>query len=426
MSDDQIERPQEIVIVRRRGGEDGGGHHGGAWKIAYADFVTAMMAFFLVMWLINASNEETRAQVASYFNPIKLTDSSTGNRGLKDKKDSKNSQKGEGDNTAGGSPPDASDVKHEAEIMANPDKLLAAIEAKTTAAGQKGSKLEGQTGAEIGSAMTDGSAPVVGDPFDPKSWEAVPPSPPVEPPILELSEVKESEPMNSGNIAHAAPQTGKTGGPQADKSVSPEQQPATSKTTHLKEELKSSIKTPVKPSDTESKSGTVPMKPAAPEPAKTTVQVDEAGAIATELASKLGTGLDDLKAAIEVKKTDEGTLISLTDKQSYGMFRSGSAEPQPELVRLVEAIAAVLTSRGGYIVVRGHTDSIPYRNKKYDNWQLSTARAHLAQYMLVRGGLDERRIRRIEGLADRDPKNPNDPQAPENRRIEILLGHDRS
>jgi chemotaxis protein MotB len=150
----------------------------------------------------------------------------------------------------------------------------------------------------------------------------------------------------------------------------------------------------------------------------------EAEEIATELAGKLGTGLDNLEASIEVRKIDEGILISLTDKQSFGMFQSGSAEPQPELVRLVETIATVLASRGGYIVVRGHTDSIPYRNKKYDNWQLSTARAHLAQYMLVRGGLDESRIRRVEGLADRDPKNPGDPQAPENRRIEILLGHD--
>jgi chemotaxis protein MotB len=83
----------EIVIIRRGGGEDQAGAKGGAWKIAYADFVTAMMAFFLVMWLINASNEETRAQVASYFNPIKLTDSTTGARSLKDMKESRSAKK---------------------------------------------------------------------------------------------------------------------------------------------------------------------------------------------------------------------------------------------------------------------------------------------------------------------------------------------
>lgn len=46
-----------------------GGHHGGAWKVAYADFVTAMMAFFLLMWLLNATSEEQRQGIAAYFNP---------------------------------------------------------------------------------------------------------------------------------------------------------------------------------------------------------------------------------------------------------------------------------------------------------------------------------------------------------------------
>jgi chemotaxis protein MotB len=47
----------------------GGGHHGGAWKVAYADFVTAMMAFFLLMWLLNATTEDQRKGIADYFNP---------------------------------------------------------------------------------------------------------------------------------------------------------------------------------------------------------------------------------------------------------------------------------------------------------------------------------------------------------------------
>ena len=46
-----------------------GGHHGGSWKVAYADFVTAMMAFFLLMWLLNATTEEQRKGLADYFSP---------------------------------------------------------------------------------------------------------------------------------------------------------------------------------------------------------------------------------------------------------------------------------------------------------------------------------------------------------------------
>src|SRR6195952_5424754 len=49
-----------------------GGHHGGAWKVAYADFVTAMMAFFLLMWLLNATTEDQRKGLADYFSPSNL------------------------------------------------------------------------------------------------------------------------------------------------------------------------------------------------------------------------------------------------------------------------------------------------------------------------------------------------------------------
>ncbi len=57
------------VIIKRKKVIAGGGHHGGAWKIAYADFVTAMMAFFLLMWLINATTEQQRLGIAEFFSP---------------------------------------------------------------------------------------------------------------------------------------------------------------------------------------------------------------------------------------------------------------------------------------------------------------------------------------------------------------------
>jgi chemotaxis protein MotB len=57
------------VIIKRKKVIAGGGHHGGAWKVAYADFVTAMMAFFLLMWLLGATTEKQRRGVADYFSP---------------------------------------------------------------------------------------------------------------------------------------------------------------------------------------------------------------------------------------------------------------------------------------------------------------------------------------------------------------------
>src|SRR5580658_4609629 len=60
------EEKASVIIVKRRK-KGGGGHHGGAWKVAYADFVTAMMAFFLVMWLVSSISKEQRAAVFDYF-----------------------------------------------------------------------------------------------------------------------------------------------------------------------------------------------------------------------------------------------------------------------------------------------------------------------------------------------------------------------
>lgn len=57
------------VIIKRKKVVQGGGHHGGAWKVAYADFVTAMMAFFMLMWLLNATTEKQRKGIADYFSP---------------------------------------------------------------------------------------------------------------------------------------------------------------------------------------------------------------------------------------------------------------------------------------------------------------------------------------------------------------------
>jgi chemotaxis protein MotB len=59
-----------VVIIKKVKKVVGGGHHGGAWKVAYADFVTAMMAFFLLLWLLNATTEEQKKGIAEYFSPV--------------------------------------------------------------------------------------------------------------------------------------------------------------------------------------------------------------------------------------------------------------------------------------------------------------------------------------------------------------------
>jgi chemotaxis protein MotB len=73
------ERPIIIKKVVKKGGH---GHHGGAWKVAYADFVTAMMAFFLLLWLLNATTEEQKKGISNYFAPTSISNSESGAGGI--------------------------------------------------------------------------------------------------------------------------------------------------------------------------------------------------------------------------------------------------------------------------------------------------------------------------------------------------------
>ena len=318
-----------------------------------------MMAFFLVMWLINASNEETRSQVASYFNPIKLTDSSTGARSLKDVKDTHNPQSKLSGETAEGSPPSKTDAKDESDMLANPPKSLDRVAKTISESDFRNAGLESKV--EIAPSLKpDKNNPGVGDPFDPRSWERAG--------------------LGSGLEADASGKDiGETG--------------------------KASERSP---------SGALGSGSA-----------EAAGELIREIAARVGKSPQQLSHELEIRTTQGGLLISLTESADFEMFKTGSAEPEPQMLALVRAVSGALKSRPGNIIIRGHTDSRPYRNRYYDNWQLSTARANLARYMLIRGGLDSVRIRRVEGVADLEPKNASDPQAPENRRIEIFISETR-
>ena len=73
--------PQSVIIVKKvvKGGH---GHHGGAWKVAYADFVTAMMAFFLLLWLLNSVSQDQLEGISSYFAPVSVSQSTSGSGGV--------------------------------------------------------------------------------------------------------------------------------------------------------------------------------------------------------------------------------------------------------------------------------------------------------------------------------------------------------
>ncbi len=97
---DTLEEPLEPLILKRKK-KLAAEHHGGAWKVAYADFVTAMMAFFLLLWLLNVTTEEQKRGISDFFEPIGVSEEDTGLgatlKGL--------SVEGEGALRSAGSPP---------------------------------------------------------------------------------------------------------------------------------------------------------------------------------------------------------------------------------------------------------------------------------------------------------------------------------
>jgi chemotaxis protein MotB len=70
------------IIIKKIKKAEHAGHHGGAWKVAYADFVTAMMAFFLLMWLINTTSPEQKRGIADYFAPASVSQTTSGSGGI--------------------------------------------------------------------------------------------------------------------------------------------------------------------------------------------------------------------------------------------------------------------------------------------------------------------------------------------------------
>jgi len=409
---------QEIIIVRRgRGGEDA--HHGGVWKIAFADFMTAMMAFFLVMWLTNSSEIATRKQVAQYFNPIKLNDPSPATRGIKQKDDGadrESNQNGESIAETNGDPrghPIAGDETggEEKALFRDPYAVLAEIAAESNQSGsgtQKG-KPDG-TGLP---GMNGGDA--YRDPFDPESWQLTPnvmesggrleDLPPIE---FRTAVVPTVDPMTDREDA----------GPGAGGDDYNGQGPGEGEDLEKKGRESNGDEAGAPAAKGPNAEGEGADKG---DEAGEGVDLDVAEKLKAEIDVELAKLGDDIPSRIEVTKGDGGVKISLADDVSSGMFPVGSAKPTPEAVAMMERIAAVISKQPGEIRISGHTDSRPFNSKDYDNWRLSTARAHMAYYMLARGGLDEERVKSIEGFADRKPRVADDPEAAINRRIEIFL-----
>jgi chemotaxis protein MotB len=113
--------------------------------------------------------------------------------------------------------------------------------------------------------------------------------------------------------------------------------------------------------------------------------------------------------------------IDLVERADFSMFGLGNSVFSREANALVRSVAEAIAGTPNRLTVRGHTDSLAYANGGANNWTLSTARADATRRTLAAAGVDERRFRRIEGVADTDPFNPDDRNDPRNRRISVTL-----
>ncbi len=542
--------PQELIIVRRRYSDIVTVPKSGVWKIAYADFATAMMAFFLLMWLVNASDESSQRGIASYFNPIRLVDSTSRPKGIRDPEDApapvesgegvkggkpvgaggfekKGPASGGGANRAepvsvrdtgensklaganaddGGAKPISvisrdyeRDARYtELQLFDNPYAILAALASEAESAVKTdGSPGTGGPGAlkmaktpvlfalpnrdPDGQGLADGTS--FRDPFDPSGWQKdeLPGNAPLLTRIPIFHESEEGIPVNeltkeqievleeASDLARGGKNLPAVSGENSANSsviVIGDEPDGAGEDVAAGENRKQLA---LSRSETEGKDAVITRlvfaEAQAPDPApedaqetpenggmkgdetqpefvikpveiadneseavanvaqKSEIGGDEGNRHLVSLANSVGEALEGMKtgASIEFTRSQDGVLIRIMDNDDFGMFAVGSSEPHPDVVRAMEQIAKVLEKEDGEIVIRGHTDARPFRSGSNDNWRLSTARAHMAYFMLTRGGLDENRIVGIEGYADRRLKNDQDPYAPQNRRIEIML-----
>jgi chemotaxis protein MotB len=277
------------IIVKKIYIEGHGGHHGGAWKVAYADFVTAMMAFFLLMWLLGATTEKQRRGIADYFAPTLMDTRSlgVGGGGLFG---------GESILSKNKLGPNAGQT-----VLQSIAMPVSGQGGENTGTGDKGSLNNQALAAE-----------------DRKNFEA------------------------------------------------------------MKRKVLSEI----------------------------------AGS----------TKLSRLAGHVRFVPTQEGMRIDLVDDADYSMFALGTTALDGQASDLIGMIAETIRSSANPIMIRGHTDAVPYGDPRaMNNWMLSSGRAEATRRRLLQGGTPEARFERIEGVADREPLIKDTPTDPRNRRVAITL-----
>ncbi len=146
--------------------------------------------------------------------------------------------------------------------------------------------------------------------------------------------------------------------------------------------------------------------------------------VAEELREQIS-GVPDLAPlanSLLIDSTPEGLRIQIADQDKVDMFAPGSAQLYPRTRDLLVQVASVIRKMPNKLSISGHTDpSTAVDPSGYTNWELSSDRALATRRVLLQGGVDDRQVGKVVGLADREPLDPAQPRSPRNRRISIIL-----
>lgn len=131
---------------------------------------------------------------------------------------------------------------------------------------------------------------------------------------------------------------------------------------------------------------------------------------------------DKLKSQIEITTTPEGLRIELMESAKGTFFELGSSNPTPALRELLKLLSVELGKLPNKLSIEGHTDSMAYsEQRKYDNWDLSSDRANEARRLMQAEGIRSDQISQVRGFADRQPRLPEHPEDPSNRRVSLIV-----
>jgi len=355
-------RGRPAIIIRREEIIQGG-HHGGAWKVAYADFVTAMMAFFLLMWLLNATTDQQRKGIAAYFSPMATVEN--------------------GYSDAGMIPGGASPVADGAQLIDQGPTRLANLETRGTKK----------------STDEDGN-PVSGDPMAalPVHPQASPapgiPSPaPTPPPLVPQAALQPGIPQVASDGRELNSSHGGRG-PQDPAGRAAETMRGSDGTRDAVEAARRAV---------------------AEQRALESAAQRLRRAVAHDPALVASGG----QLAVDV--TRDGLRIQIMDSERQPMFSSGSTVPTLRAQALLRIAAHYIIGLPEQVSIGGYTDATPFHGGPLSNWTLSAGRADAARNILAAAGLPDARLSDVVGYADRHLLLPGDPLAAANRRIVLTL-----